>query len=56
MHTEQDRMAYNNDLAYFAHEKAVTEWLDNNPDIGVLNGGKYYRIAAGQAVPVKELS
>ena len=43
-----------------AKEEVVSQWLRNNPQIGVLNcsknGKKYYKIIDGQQVSVKELS
>jgi len=41
-YTQEDRMA---DRAYFANkarEEAIAKWLQENPQVGVLNSGKYY--------------
>jgi len=55
-HSEQDRKAFNSSLALTNRKKAVAEWLKANPEIGALNGGKYYRVINGQAIPVQELT
>ena len=39
-----------------AHAEKVAKWLAANPEIGVLNGGKYYKILEGEVVSVKELA
>ncbi len=43
-YTQEDRMA---DQAYFANkarEEAIAKWLQENPQVGVLNSGKFYII------------
>lgn len=38
------------------HEKVIHEWLAKNPEIGVLNSGKFYKIVNGKTVAVKAFS
>jgi len=56
MRTEADRKAFYRDQAAKAHKEAVSKWLSENPEIGELNGSKYYRIENGQQIMVAELS
>ena len=42
-------------IASKAHAKKVAEWLAANPDVGVLNGGKYYKVVDNSIVTVNEL-
>jgi len=56
MRTEADRKAFYKDQAAKAHKAQVAKWLSENLEIGVLNGGKYYRIENGQTIMVTEFS
>ncbi len=49
-HTDADRIAFNKATKARAYTDAITKWLKANPDIGVLNGDKYYRTINGQTV------
>tara|TARA_R110000851_G_scaffold22894_2_gene67583 strand:- start:6065 stop:6250 length:186 start_codon:yes stop_codon:yes gene_type:complete len=51
---EESRKAFRKDATYNAHHQAVTKWLQANPQIGFLNGGKYYKIVDGKTVNVAE--
>jgi hypothetical protein len=51
-HTEADRKAFNRHVRDEAHKRAVAEWLSENPEVGVLNNGTFYRIVDGVAVSV----
>ena len=53
---EENRKDFNKRIVINDHRRAVMEWLRKNPEIGSLNGGKYYRIVDGKTVMVKELS
>jgi hypothetical protein len=53
-HNESDRRAFNETRINNEHADKVAEWLKANPEIGVLNGGQYYKIVNGQTVPVAE--
>lgn len=52
---ERNRRANRDAAVHNAHLLAVTQWLRDNPQIGSLNGGKYYKIVDGKTVSVKEL-
>ena len=54
MHTEQDRSAYNADIAKEAETDRTNKWLALNPRIGVLNGGKYYIIESRETVYINK--
>lgn len=54
-HTETDRKAFNDTRLANEHNEKVTAWLARNPEIGALNGGKYYKIVASKTVSVAEL-
>ena len=43
-HTEQDRIAYNETKKENEQKAKIENWLSENPEIGVLNNGNYYRI------------
>ena len=51
-HTEEDRKAYIKDVAATEKKKAIEKWLQANPEIGTLNGGKYYKFVDGEQVAV----
>jgi len=51
---EENRKANQKHEIYNAHHQAVTQWLLDNPHIGWLNGGKYYKIVDGKSIPVPE--
>ena len=38
------------------HQQAIQQWLIDNPEVGALNGGKYYIVNNGQIVNVAPLS
>jgi len=52
---EENRKAFRRDQVYSEYHQKVTEWLRENPHIGWLNGGKYYKIVDGKTVTVEEL-
>jgi hypothetical protein len=54
MNTEADRKDFWESQKNINHKKAIAKWLSENPSIGVLNGGKYYKVVEGQMVNVKE--
>jgi hypothetical protein len=54
-HSETDRQAFHADVAAKDRAQSIAEWLARNPDIGVLNGDRYYRIVDGQQVAVPVL-
>lgn len=57
MHTEQDRQAYYRDIEKARQEKLIENWLAENPQVGVLNGGKYYvNTSEGNQIFVKPLT
>ena len=49
-HTDADRIAFNKATKARAYRNAIAKWLKANPDVGVLNGDKYYRTINGQTV------
>ena len=55
-HTESDRKAYLADRAGQQHAYAVAKWLQENPGIGCLNGGRYYIMIDNQQVIVPEFA
>jgi len=50
MRTETDRLAFIRDTAAAAKKVQIKAWLRANPEIGQLNGGKFYKFEAGQQV------
>lgn len=52
-HTEDDRKAFNLEEDIRAREEKTAKWLADNPDVGVLNGFKYYRVIDGEMVFVE---
>ena len=55
-HTEADRKAFNDVRIANDRKKSVAEWLANNPEIGVLNNGTYYKFVDGEMVTVAEFA
>ena len=53
---EMERIAHNNRLAEQERSEAIAQWLRANPEIGVLNGGKYYRLVDNEVVFLEPLS
>jgi len=53
---EENRVAFQDDLKKAAHKKALTKWLRDNPEIGELNGGKYYKMVDSEVVYLEALS
>ena len=53
---EMERIAHNNHLAGQGRSEAVTQWLRSNPEIGVLNGGKFYKIVDNELVFLEPLA
>ena len=51
-HTEADRKAFNQHQEQVSYKRAVTEWLREYPQVGELNGGKFYIFKDGQQVEV----
>jgi len=56
MNTNADRLAYNVDQAQRAYIAETRAWLANNPHIGVLNGGQYYKVINGAIIYVNRLA
>ena len=54
--SEQDRVANNKAWAEEAQNEKVAKWLADNPQIGVLNGPRYYVMEDGEIKYVEELS
>ena len=52
---EANRKANQATAAQNEKRQAVAKWLKTNPQIGELNGGKYYKIVNGETVTVQEL-
>ena len=55
--TEEDRKAFYKDQETIKQAETdaedaerIQEWLNVNPEVGVLNNGKYYRIVDGKTV------
>ncbi len=46
-YTHEDRMADLAGAANKAREEAIAKWLQENPQVGVLNSGKYYMYPDG---------
>jgi hypothetical protein len=53
---EADRIANIKARSEQKHKEAVEQWLASNPEIGVLNGGKYYKVVGSKIVEVQELA
>ena len=53
-HTELDRQALISHKVAVKHAADLLAWLERRPEVGVLNGGLYYRIINGAIVPVDE--
>ncbi len=53
---EMERVAHNNHLAGQERIEAIAQWLQSNPEIGVLNGGKFYKIVDNEVVFLEPLS
>ena len=51
-HTEADRIAFNLAMKKRDYQEAIAKWLKANPDVGVLNGDRYYRTINGETVMV----
>lgn len=54
MHTESDRKAFYQVVTSENKKEAIKKWLSENPHIGVLNGGKYYKVENNEMVLVVE--
>jgi hypothetical protein len=52
---EENRKAFADAKAEAEHKQKVKQWLRDNPEIGVLNGPKYYRFVNNVEIAVKEL-
>tara|TARA_R110002020_G_scaffold73543_3_gene188648 strand:+ start:388 stop:570 length:183 start_codon:yes stop_codon:yes gene_type:complete len=55
--TNEDHNAWIKDQKEITQKAKVTEWLKANPEIGELNGGKFYKFEDGQQIfvtPSKE--
>ena len=59
-HTEEDRKAFWEDKKIAeqvkAREEKTAKWLADNPDVGVLNEFKYYRVINNEIVFVEKYS
>jgi len=53
---EVERVANIEYLEKKAHDTAIAEWLQDNPDVGILNGGKYYRVVNNEVLYIQPLS
>lgn len=53
---DMERVANIEYLEKKAHDKAIAEWLQNNPEVGTLNGGKYYRVVNNEVLYIQPLS
>ncbi len=53
---EQNRIAFQESLKQEAEKTAVAEWLKDNPEIGELNGGRYYKISGSKVIYLKALT
>ncbi len=47
---EADRKAYQRHVNETRQAKRIANWLQENPEVGQLNCGKYYRIEDGETV------
>jgi len=52
---ESNRILFQEDQQAIADKKAVANWLKDDPEIGVLNGPKYYKIVNGEVVYLEAL-
>lgn len=50
---EENRLAWHRDQASNKRKEVISKWLHDNPEIGSLNGGKFYKIENGEQVFVK---
>jgi hypothetical protein len=53
---EMERSAHYNHLAEQERSRAIAQWLRAHPEIGVLNGGKFYKIVDNEMVFLEPLS
>jgi len=53
---EQNRIAFQESQKQTAQKIAVAKWLKDNPEIGELNGGRYYKISGSKVIYLKALT
>ena len=62
-HSEKDRLAFYTDIVSIKHndvtaikKEKVRKWLQDNPSIGELSSGTYYKIVNDKTVYIEELT
>ena len=53
---ELNRILFQEDQKAIADKKAIANWLKGDPEIGVLNGPKYYKIVNSKVIYLKALN